>query len=173
MGHGIARLSPNFCCDKMRFWSIGQSEAAVWDDLIFQQNDPHYLTTPNSQTVGSKSHMNERLRAYGLPVEACQNLLNPGATSFLISNAKAMGLLYRLIILVDAFQNHVLLALKRHPSMYVINLQPYSLCLWTGLSASLCFSFGRDRRHFKLWNSPQLGVESHSSRTIRDLGRLS
>ena len=97
MGHGIARFSPNFCCDKMRFWSIGQSEAAVWDDLIFQQNDPEYLTTLNPQT-GSKSRINERLRAYGLPVKACQNLLNPGATFFPISNAETFGLLYRLII---------------------------------------------------------------------------
>ncbi|KAK9820602.1 hypothetical protein WJX72_012209 [[Myrmecia] bisecta] len=30
MAHGIARLSANYCCDKMRFWSLGQSEGAFW-----------------------------------------------------------------------------------------------------------------------------------------------
>lgn len=39
MGHGIARFSPKFCTDKMRFWSLGQSEAVFWDRNIFQVQD--------------------------------------------------------------------------------------------------------------------------------------
>ena len=35
MAHGIARFSPHFCTDKMRFWSLGQSEAAFWDRAVF------------------------------------------------------------------------------------------------------------------------------------------
>ena len=39
MAHGIARFSPKFCKDKMRFWSLGQSEAAFWDRAVFQVMD--------------------------------------------------------------------------------------------------------------------------------------
>ena len=40
MGHGIARFSPKFCTDKMRFWTLGQSEAAFWHRAVFRVNDP-------------------------------------------------------------------------------------------------------------------------------------
>lgn len=48
MGHGIARFSPNFCTDKMRFWSLGQSEAVFWDRNIFQVQ--HASTAPAQQS---------------------------------------------------------------------------------------------------------------------------
>ncbi len=35
MAHGIARLSPNYCCDIMRWKSIGYYEAQVWQRLVF------------------------------------------------------------------------------------------------------------------------------------------
>lgn len=40
MAHGIARFSPRYCKDKMRFWSIGQSEAEFWDHTVFKVMDP-------------------------------------------------------------------------------------------------------------------------------------
>lgn len=36
MAHGIARLSPNYCCDHMRWRSLGLYEAQVWQRHIFQ-----------------------------------------------------------------------------------------------------------------------------------------
>lgn len=48
MAHGIARLSPKFCKDKMRFWSIGQSEAAFWDQAVFQVMDPDTVPEQDS-----------------------------------------------------------------------------------------------------------------------------
>jgi hypothetical protein len=30
MGHSVARLSPNYCCDRMRWGSLGSCEAAWW-----------------------------------------------------------------------------------------------------------------------------------------------
>jgi hypothetical protein len=30
MAHGVARLSPHYCCDAMRWRSLGSSEAAFW-----------------------------------------------------------------------------------------------------------------------------------------------
>ena len=39
MAHGIARLSPNFCNDRMRFLSIGQSEATFWHQNLFMVPD--------------------------------------------------------------------------------------------------------------------------------------
>lgn len=35
MAHSIARLSPNYCRDFLRMWSIGQSEGAFWDRHLF------------------------------------------------------------------------------------------------------------------------------------------
>lgn len=40
MAHGIARFSPKFCTDKMRFWSLGQSEASFWHHKVFCITDP-------------------------------------------------------------------------------------------------------------------------------------
>ena len=43
MAHGIARFSPKFCTDKMRFWSLGQSEAAFWHHNVFRIADPNSI----------------------------------------------------------------------------------------------------------------------------------
>ena len=40
MAHGIARFSSKFCTDKMRFWSLGQSEASFWHHKVFCVADP-------------------------------------------------------------------------------------------------------------------------------------
>lgn len=34
MANGIARLSPHYCCDPMRWWSLGYSEAQWWDYFV-------------------------------------------------------------------------------------------------------------------------------------------
>lgn len=34
-GNGISRLSPNYCCDKMRFYTLGYSEGEIWARNIF------------------------------------------------------------------------------------------------------------------------------------------
>lgn len=39
MAHGIARLSPKYCCDMLRFFSIGYSESAWWKYHIFDVLD--------------------------------------------------------------------------------------------------------------------------------------
>ena len=43
MAHGIARFSPKFCTDKMRFWSLGQSEASFWHHKVFGAADPNTI----------------------------------------------------------------------------------------------------------------------------------
>ena len=43
MAHGIARLSPNYCCDSMRFWSIGQTEAYFWHHNVLSVADRRHL----------------------------------------------------------------------------------------------------------------------------------
>ena len=43
MAHGIARFSPKYCNDKMRFWTLGQSEAAFWDRTVFSIMDPETI----------------------------------------------------------------------------------------------------------------------------------
>ncbi len=49
MAHGIARFSPKYCKDKMRFWSIGQSEAEFWDHTVFKVMDPD--TSPEQDSL--------------------------------------------------------------------------------------------------------------------------
>ena len=34
--NGLARLSPHYCCDRMRWWTLGWFEAEVWDQCIFK-----------------------------------------------------------------------------------------------------------------------------------------
>lgn len=34
MGHSVARLSPSYCCDSMRWRSLGSSEAAWWQKHV-------------------------------------------------------------------------------------------------------------------------------------------
>jgi hypothetical protein len=63
MAHGIARLSPRFCCDRMRVCSVGRYEAEVWDQHIFRNI--------NGQPSAA-------LRSFGLPADVCAALVNPG-----------------------------------------------------------------------------------------------
>ncbi len=37
MGHGVARLSPHYCCDAMRWRSLGWYEAAWWHAHVLSQ----------------------------------------------------------------------------------------------------------------------------------------
>ena len=53
MAHGIARFSPKFCTDKMRFWSLGQSEASFWHHKVFCVADP---STVPEQDHAQRSH---------------------------------------------------------------------------------------------------------------------
>ena len=76
MAHGIARLSPNYCCDKMRFWSIGQQEAVFWHHNVFGQ------MAASDGKDGShdeeRQTLNQQLRRWGLPEDVCMDILNPG-----------------------------------------------------------------------------------------------
>eukprot|EP00727_Mastigamoeba_balamuthi_P009470 m51a1_g5145 hypothetical protein (322) ;mRNA; r:32725-33978 len=63
MAHGIARLSPKYCRDKMRFWSLGSSEARWWADNVLAVRE------------GGR---NEHLAALGLPEDVCRDAVNPG-----------------------------------------------------------------------------------------------
>lgn len=37
MANSIARLSPHYCCDMMRWWSLGYSEAQWWDKFVLSE----------------------------------------------------------------------------------------------------------------------------------------
>ena len=52
MAHGIARLSPHYCCDYMRLWSIGQPEALFWHHNLMCVPDPDYQPYQDSQPKG-------------------------------------------------------------------------------------------------------------------------
>ena len=79
MGHGIARWSPNFCCDKMRFRNLGWTEAQVWDDIVIKEVDVAYLPAGDGKSKEQPSvQVNERLKAIGLDKSTCADALNPG-----------------------------------------------------------------------------------------------
>ena len=62
MAHGIARFSPRYCKDKMRFWSIGQSEAEFWDHTVFKVMDPDTIPEQDS-LVQQRSRPAEAMQA--------------------------------------------------------------------------------------------------------------
>eukprot|EP01024_Parvocaulis_polyphysoides_P012591 TRINITY_DN14591_c0_g1_i4.p4 TRINITY_DN14591_c0_g1~~TRINITY_DN14591_c0_g1_i4.p4 ORF type:complete len:144 (-),score=26.45 TRINITY_DN14591_c0_g1_i4:422-853(-) len=66
MGHGFARLSPYYCMDKMRYMTIGQSEARWWDENIF------------SQKLLPGQKYNTKLIELGMSQQVAQDALNPG-----------------------------------------------------------------------------------------------
>ena len=55
MAHGIARLSPNYCCDSMRFWSFGQTEAYFWDHSVLSFTDPRHMPERDGEILGEAS----------------------------------------------------------------------------------------------------------------------
>lgn len=62
MAHGIARFSPKFCTDKMRFWSLGQSEAALWQKKVFNIVDLNTIPEQDeAQKVRQRSGPSEQV----------------------------------------------------------------------------------------------------------------
>ncbi|KAG1678403.1 hypothetical protein FOA52_015170 [Chlamydomonas sp. UWO 241] len=68
LGNGVARLSPKYCNDHMRWWTIGYSEAEVWDQVVMSvAEDP-----------SSPEQRNEWAARAGMAPDVCKRLLNPG-----------------------------------------------------------------------------------------------
>ena len=82
MAHGVARLSPKFSRDKMRWLSFGQTEAGFWQRNLFDLQDLQHASLSGSAAPGQaqadQPQHNSRLAWYGVPGAACQELLNPG-----------------------------------------------------------------------------------------------
>ncbi|KAI8476050.1 MAG: hypothetical protein J3K34DRAFT_402783 [Monoraphidium minutum] len=66
MANGVARLSPHYCCDDLRWRTLGMSEARYWQRHVFSfaGTDP--------------SLVNAHFLALGLPRDVCRALVNPG-----------------------------------------------------------------------------------------------
>lgn len=80
MGHGIARFSPNFCCDRMRFRNLWKTEAQFWVDNVLSQVDRSYKVDLDGEAERRRPpHMNTTLRGLGMEESVCQDILNPGA----------------------------------------------------------------------------------------------
>lgn len=81
MGHGIARFSPNFCCDKMRFRNLGKTEAQFWEETVLAQIDSAYdIRSDGTTSRPASGCMNEILYRLGLEEDVCRDILNPGET---------------------------------------------------------------------------------------------
>jgi len=65
MAHGIARLSPKYCLDHMRWKSLGRTEAEFWSDHILSYHVEH-------------GEINTHLKGLGLPHSVLTNARNSG-----------------------------------------------------------------------------------------------
>ncbi len=52
MAHGLARLSPKYCCDKMRFWGLGRPEAHFWHHNLILVPDSAFSSERDGQPAG-------------------------------------------------------------------------------------------------------------------------
>ena len=98
MAHGIARLSKNYCCDRMRFLSLGSDEAVMWERNVLKIHDSRYLPSNDADIVSKNSRGNEefkqeeslpppssppppvnsQLLRWGLDLKYAQDAVNPG-----------------------------------------------------------------------------------------------
>uniref|UniRef100_A0A1D2A2B6 Endonuclease/exonuclease/phosphatase domain-containing protein n=1 Tax=Auxenochlorella protothecoides TaxID=3075 RepID=A0A1D2A2B6_AUXPR len=74
MAHGVARLSPSYCCDRMRFRFLGSTEGEVWQDKILSVPDPRYSEPHATDALAPNPHV----LAWGLPPQVALGALNPG-----------------------------------------------------------------------------------------------
>jgi len=65
MAHGIARLSPSYCCDHLRWRSLGQSESQWWQWHLWDFHD-------------ELGPFNRRLRFFVLSKKVLERARNPG-----------------------------------------------------------------------------------------------
>ena len=84
MAHGIARLSPTYCCDRMRFLSFGNDEAVMWERYVLSITDVAF----HPSTDGDRSQVsvaqerertiNKQLQRWGCPPQVAMASTNPG-----------------------------------------------------------------------------------------------
>ena len=67
MANGVARLSPNYCCDALRFGSLGLSEAQWWHRHVLAVRSDAPNPPPN-----------RTLMRWGLDERTASELVNPG-----------------------------------------------------------------------------------------------
>ena len=86
MAHGIARLSPAYCCDRMRFLSFGSDEAVMWEryvlsmtDLAFHPSNDH-SKDQDQESGQDQGQVNWQLQRWGCPLNVATAAMNPGFT---------------------------------------------------------------------------------------------
>lgn len=57
MAHGIARLSPHYCCDRMRLWSIGKEEAQFWQENVLSVADDRFAPEQDGRSGGTQPYL--------------------------------------------------------------------------------------------------------------------
>ena len=70
MAHGIARLSPHYCCDHMRLWSLGQPEALFWHRTVFSVMDPDYQPDRDGLPRGESAQESHLSLSWSSPTAA-------------------------------------------------------------------------------------------------------
>ena len=89
MAHGIARLSLDFCRDRMRLLSLGQSEGGWFERNVLAFHDARFNPSSDARRSDSAQGLqgeevppvNQHLAFWGLPQAVCTDALNPGAST--------------------------------------------------------------------------------------------
>lgn len=75
MGNGVARLSPSFCSDHLRFKTIGICEARFWKDNLLSVSD---TDAKNAALISGTTPVNSKLLKWGVDPALCEEATNPG-----------------------------------------------------------------------------------------------
>lgn len=75
MANDFARFSPNFCCDHLRFRTLGQKEARFWKDNLLDVTED---VVKKQAEMNGGVLVNRNLRKWGLDEELCKEAVNPG-----------------------------------------------------------------------------------------------
>lgn len=85
MGHGVARLSLDFCRDHMRLCSLGQSEGGWFERNVLAVHDPRFQPGHDDSPALQDSDaapINSNMMFWGLPANVCSDVLNPGISKW-------------------------------------------------------------------------------------------
>lgn len=75
MGNGVARLSPSFCTDHLRFKTLGISEARFWHDNLLSVLE---TSVEKGGDIADGKKINKKLLGWGVNEELCREAINPG-----------------------------------------------------------------------------------------------
>lgn len=76
MAHGIARLSPNYCCDRMRFLTLGRDEGVIWERAVLAQHDQRYNPANDADRTAAAAASSQEHTQTDVPIRTAESNTN-------------------------------------------------------------------------------------------------